>query len=278
MRWQGATQNEEFPRFCTPRLEKCLSQDPREYRDLGTSTQMSTVRPVVREVPAHGIEQRCHFAPSDHRSRKKVRQMSGMRFDRQGAPGLSVPGPRTHEFWKNFAIIMEPQSSTCRSRATAGFHTLRQIRLKVHFSRSLRRIGHGQDGSGLNGFKSGMFDLVVCNHVLEHVPDHLSALGEIRRVLKAGGYAVLQVPISRLSATSVQDQEAVTPEKREELYGQRDHVRVYGTDYPSILVSVGFTLLEFDWVTAWGSKKIAKISGLNPCEKLFVVQKSDSER
>lgn len=91
-------------------------------------------------------------------------------------------------------------------------------------------------------FPNHYFDLVLCNHVLEHVPDDLKALTEIYRVLKPGGQAVLQTPYSGVLATSLQDANINTDEMRLRYYGQEDHVRVYGMDLFSRIRDAGFLL------------------------------------
>jgi len=83
-------------------------------------------------------------------------------------------------------------------------------------------------------------DLLLANHVLEHVEDDSRALLEIRRVLHPGGTAVLQVPIARKLATTREDSTLTAPEDRERAYGQRDHVRLYGHDYYERLERAGF--------------------------------------
>ncbi len=75
------------------------------------------------------------------------------------------------------------------------------------------------------------FDLVICNHVLEHVEDDLKGMSEIYRVLKKGGFAILQVPISYKMDKTYEDFSIIESNAREEAFGQRDHVRIYGLDY-----------------------------------------------
>jgi SAM-dependent methyltransferase len=72
------------------------------------------------------------------------------------------------------------------------------------------------------------FDLVICNHVLEHIPDYMSALKEFFRVLKPGGMAILQTPYSKLLINSFEDEGINTDELRLIFHGQEDHVRVFG--------------------------------------------------
>lgn len=72
------------------------------------------------------------------------------------------------------------------------------------------------------------FDFVLANHVLEHVQDDIRALGEIFRVLKPGGHAVLQTPYSSVLMRSFDDPGIVEGEARLHAYGQEDHRRLYG--------------------------------------------------
>ncbi len=75
-------------------------------------------------------------------------------------------------------------------------------------------------------FEDDTFDLILCNHVLEHVPTDDVAMKELTRVLKPGGTAILQVPISANSAGAFEGL-TVADRERGDL-GQFDHVRIYG--------------------------------------------------
>lgn len=89
------------------------------------------------------------------------------------------------------------------------------------------------------------FDVVLCNHVLEHVDDPDVSMKEIYRVLKPGGWAVMQVPIDSSRETTYEDPAIVTEADRELHYWQKDHVRLFGRDYPKRIESNGFTVNVF---------------------------------
>jgi SAM-dependent methyltransferase len=88
-------------------------------------------------------------------------------------------------------------------------------------------------------FGDGSFDVVVCSHVLEHVPDDRMAMREIRRVLTPVGLAAIQVPIHDRDDT-YEDPTITTPEGRYGAFGQADHVRIYGRDFDDRLAAAGF--------------------------------------
>jgi len=89
-------------------------------------------------------------------------------------------------------------------------------------------------------FPDASFDLVVCSHVLEHVPDDRLAMRELARVLTGPGRAVFQHPIDTGAEATAEDPSVVDPDERERLYGQFDHVRLYGRDFAARLEQSGF--------------------------------------
>lgn len=116
-------------------------------------------------------------------------------------------------------------------------------------------------------FKEEVFDVVLCNHVLEHIIDDKKAMAEIFRVLKIGGIAILQVPVSHKLIHTYEDCSITEPEQRKKAFGQFDHVRIYGMDYPQRLESIGFKVEKINI-----SQQYPKY-GLNPEEDLFVCHK-----
>lgn len=93
-------------------------------------------------------------------------------------------------------------------------------------------------------FADESFDWILCNHVLEHIPDDTKAMQELYRVLKPGGIAILQIPLDMNRAETFEDDSITDKDKRTEIFGQYDHVRVYGMDYFDKLRSVGFHVNE----------------------------------
>lgn len=111
------------------------------------------------------------------------------------------------------------------------------------------------------------FDLVICNHVLEHVPNDLVAMKELQRVLKSDGKAILQVPISKCTNETFEDFSVETPADREIVFGQYDHVRIYGQDYVKRLEKCGFKVSRINISSEYPQY------GLNLEEDIFVCSK-----
>ena len=96
-------------------------------------------------------------------------------------------------------------------------------------------------------FKDNSFDVVLCNHVLEHIEDDKKAMQELYRVLKPNGFGIFQVPQDIQLDKTYEDFSITSPEERAKHFGQYDHVRVYGKDYFNRLREVGFTVKEVDY-------------------------------
>jgi len=89
-------------------------------------------------------------------------------------------------------------------------------------------------------FKDNTFDVILCSHVLEHIVDDRKAMLELFRVLKPGGWSILQVPIREDLNRTLEGDILTTAAERERIFGQSDHVRQYGLDYKDRLEEVGF--------------------------------------
>jgi SAM-dependent methyltransferase len=91
-------------------------------------------------------------------------------------------------------------------------------------------------------YADGAFDAVLCNHVLEHVDDDRLAMREIRRVLRPGGWAILMTPMDSRRATTLEDPTVTTPADRHRVFGQSDHLRLYGRDFATRVAEAGFAV------------------------------------
>ena len=96
-------------------------------------------------------------------------------------------------------------------------------------------------------FKENSFDVILCNHVLEHIPDDTKSMQELYRVLKPGGWGVFQIPQDLNREVTFEDNSITDKKERAEIFGQYDHVRIYGRDYFDKLRSVGFEVTEVDY-------------------------------
>ncbi|NVJ84903.1 MAG: class I SAM-dependent methyltransferase [Algoriphagus sp.] len=122
-------------------------------------------------------------------------------------------------------------------------------------------------------FPENSFDVIFCNHVLEHVESDLKACSEFNRVLKPSGWGVIQSPIYDLEKT-LEDPTVTAPAEREKLFGQRDHVRKYGKDYAARLRESGLAIEENRFVESLPEEQIIKYA-LPPNEIVFVCRKGN---
>lgn len=122
-------------------------------------------------------------------------------------------------------------------------------------------------------FETNTFNIVLCNHVMEHVDDDIQAMREIFRVLKSVGWAIIQIPfIGTVPDKTLEDPSIKDPKQREKVYGQSDHVRLYGRDYPERLRSAGFTVIEDNFVKELPEEMIQK-HALPGNETIFLCKK-----
>lgn len=123
-------------------------------------------------------------------------------------------------------------------------------------------------------FEDNEFDVILCNHVLEHINDDQTAMKELFRVMKPGGWGVFQIPLDRMRSTSFQDDRITDPKERRKIFGQYDHVRVYGMDYFNTLRAIGFEVEEILLQKKLTDQQIKRY-GLDPNEILPVCRKPE---
>lgn len=122
-------------------------------------------------------------------------------------------------------------------------------------------------------FPDNSFDVVIANHVLEHIPDYRKALSEFFRVLKPGGIAILQTPYSKLLEENFEDRGIASDAMRLFFHGQEDHVRTFGLR--RLLLSfeeAGFTLALVRHADVF-DKNVFYRYGVNPEEDLLRIIK-----
>nr|WP_169718949.1 class I SAM-dependent methyltransferase [Aequorivita capsosiphonis] len=107
-------------------------------------------------------------------------------------------------------------------------------------------------------FTDNEFDFIICNHVLEHIPDDTKAMLEIYRILAPGGTAILQIPYKADLEITFEDDSITDPKERARIFGQYDHVRVYGMDYFTKLESIGFKVAAVDYTNTLSEEEVEK--------------------
>lgn len=122
-------------------------------------------------------------------------------------------------------------------------------------------------------FEDDSFDVVFCNHVLEHIEDDSKAMSELYRVMRPGGMGIFQVPQDLSRDNTYEDFSITDPEERARHFGQYDHVRIYGKDYFSRLRNAGFRVEEVEYAKSL-DEKISDRYRLNPNEILPVCYKA----
>ncbi|NNE75788.1 MAG: class I SAM-dependent methyltransferase [Pricia sp.] len=107
-------------------------------------------------------------------------------------------------------------------------------------------------------FEDESFDVIFCNHVLEHIPNDTTAMRELYRVLKTGGWGIFQIPQDLERTHTFEDNSITDKKERTEIFGQYDHVRIYGRDYFDKLRSVGFKVEEIDYTALLPASEVEK--------------------
>lgn len=118
------------------------------------------------------------------------------------------------------------------------------------------------------------FDCIICYHVLEHILDDQRAMAELFRVLKPGGWSILQSPVDHTLDTTYEDSAITSPDERERAFGQNDHVRIYGKDYKDRLEQAGFRVHIDNYVEELGELAIKRYVLMRD-EKIYLCTKPD---
>lgn len=121
-------------------------------------------------------------------------------------------------------------------------------------------------------FDENQFDFIICNQVLEHIPNDILAMQELFRVMKLDGSGIIQVPIDYNREKTYENFKIKSPEDKLIEFGHPDHVRWYGKDYPDKLKKVGFKVKVDNYIKSFSNKELLKF-GLNPNELIYFCEK-----
>ncbi|MCB0221330.1 MAG: methyltransferase domain-containing protein [Chrysiogenetes bacterium] len=125
-------------------------------------------------------------------------------------------------------------------------------------------------------FESNSFDVVLCLHLLEHIEDEAAALRELLRVMKPGGWGVIHSPVEWAREYTYEDSTITSADERLKAFGQSDHVRIYGADYPERLRAAGFEVSVCPYAEQLGEAAVEKF-GLEPGERLVLCRRPTAE-
>ncbi len=120
--------------------------------------------------------------------------------------------------------------------------------------------------------EDNQFEVIFCNHVMEHVDDDLQCMKELYRIMKPGGWGIMQVPIDSTRNETYEDPTITSPEEREKHFWQYDHVRLYGLHYPKRLEEAGFKVDVYDFSEEMPEEKFKRYR-IPKEELLYVVRK-----
>ena len=109
-------------------------------------------------------------------------------------------------------------------------------------------------------FDDNSYDVILCNHVLEHIPDDTKAMKELYRIMKPNGWGIFQIPQDLNRDKTFEDNSITDKKERAKIFGQYDHVRIYGKDYFDKLRSIGFIVEEIDFTSKLSEEAISKYS------------------
>ncbi|MBT6161303.1 class I SAM-dependent methyltransferase [Flavobacteriaceae bacterium] len=122
-------------------------------------------------------------------------------------------------------------------------------------------------------FENDHYDLIFCNHVLEHIPDDQKAMKELYRILKKGGTLIAQVPLDENRNATFEDATVTDSKERTRIFGQYDHVRIYGLDYYERLNAIGFDARGIAYLKSLSKEEIQRF-GLPKAERIPVAVKN----
>lgn len=119
--------------------------------------------------------------------------------------------------------------------------------------------------------EDGFADIVICNHIMEHVADDRRAMREIHRVMRTGGWGIILSPVELSRAETFEDDTISDPAERTRIFGQYDHRRIYGRDYTDRLREAGFEAETIDYAATFTPEERTKYALSD--ERIYLVRK-----
>jgi SAM-dependent methyltransferase len=195
-----------------------------------------------------------------------------------GFPNLLCPHCSAFERQRLLALYLENEAQIGTRRLTL-LHFAPEASMMRYFGRHPNIEYIGGDLDPPRGairldltdiaLESDSVEILICSHVLEHVPDDARAMQEMRRVLRPGGRALIMGPVEYERSTTYEDPSIVSPTARAAAFGQSDHVRVYGADFEQRLRDAGFDVDASRYATQLPSETVERC-GLDRDEILYV--------
>jgi predicted SAM-dependent methyltransferase len=200
-------------------------------------------------IAGYGTNILCPFCLSTARERLVIAMLSTTNVQNKKVLHLSPE--------RNVFRFLSKQSEVTTSDITPAFY------------KNIDKNILSQDATKLS-FRDNSFDMVIANHVLEHIPHDKQAIDEFFRVLKPNGLAILQVPYSETLADTIEEIDITDPHLRSLKFGQRDHVRIYSLkNYVQRLGDAGFNVN----VISYDEMQHLYIYGIQKNESFFEITK-----
>jgi SAM-dependent methyltransferase len=173
---------------------------------------------------------------------------------------------RTDFFQKKLKVLhFAPEF--CFNRIFTKLPNLEYISADISSARAKEKI----DMTSIE-YRDNTFDVVLSLHVLEHIDDDRKALKELYRVLKPGGWCILQVPMDYSRDKTFENPQAKSPKEREKSFGHFDHRRIYGRDYVMRLREAGFEVIIIKTKEEYNREQ-TKRYGLKDYEEIYICNK-----
>ncbi len=115
-------------------------------------------------------------------------------------------------------------------------------------------------------------EVIICNHILEHVTDDRQAMRELHRILRSKGWGVLLSPVDYSRTTTFEDDSITDPAERTKIFGQYDHRRIYGLDYAQRLTEAGFIVEQIHYIDSLTQEERQKYALMD--EIIYLVRRS----